>query len=85
MSRFVARTAICHHRYNERNLSQNFTPASAITKASFIKVKISDFQNRFNDEYAHAFPTSARQAVKVENRSRLTFFVHWAEADSLSS
>ena len=53
------------------------------TKASFVKVKISNFQTRFNDEYV--LPTSARHAVKVENRSRLTFFVHRAEADSLSS
>ena len=34
---------------------------------SFVKVKISDFQNRFHDEYA--LPTPARH----ENRSKLTF------------
>ena len=42
----------CRHR-NEWNLSQNFTPACAIkinTIASFVKVKISDFQTRFHNE-----------------------------------
>ena len=53
------------------------------TIASFVKVKISDFQTCFHDEYA--LPTPARHAVKVENRSGLTFFVHRAEADSLSN
>ena len=28
----------------------NFTPACAITIASFVKIKISDFQNRFHNE-----------------------------------
>ena len=42
------------------------------TIASFFKVKISDFQTRFHDEYA--LLTLARHAVKVENRSRLIFF-----------
>ena len=51
--------------------------------ASFIKVIIPDFQTRFNDEYA--LPTWRGTTVKVDNRSRLTFFVHRAEADSLSS
>ena len=37
----------------------------------FVKLKISDFQTRFHDEYALLTP--ARHAVKVENRSRLTF------------
>ena len=35
------------------------------TIASFLKVKISDFQTRFHDEYA--LLTLARHAVKVEN------------------
>ena len=50
--------------------------------ASFVKVKISDFQTHFHDECA--LPTPARLAVEVENRSGLTF-VHRAEAVSLSS
>ena len=52
------------------------------TIASFVVI-ISDFQTRFNDEYA--LPTWRGTTVKVDNRSRLTFFVHRAEADSLSS
>ena len=56
---------------NDCNLFQIFTPASAITIASFIKVKISDFPTRFHDE--DALPTPVRHAVKVENRSGLTF------------
>ena len=35
--------------------------------ASFVKVKISDFKTRFNDECA--LPTPERHAVKVENRA----------------
>ena len=59
----------CRHRYNKWNLSQNFTSASAITIntiASFVKVKISDFQTRFTR-------SSGFFALKVENRSGLTF------------
>ena len=56
------------------------------TIASFIKVKISDFQSHFMMKSGFlALLTPARHAVKVENRSGLTIFVHRAEADSLSS
>ena len=52
------------------------------TIASFVKVKLSDFQTMSSGFFALLTP--ARHAVKVENRSGLTFF-HRAEADSLSS
>ena len=42
------------------------------TIASFVKLIISDFQTRFNDEYA--LPTWRGITVKVDNRSRLIFF-----------
>ena len=62
-------------------------PCSLInTVATFIKVKISDFQTRFHDEYLlfAALLTPAKHAVKVENRSRQTYFVHFVVCDSLS-
>ena len=54
---------------------------------SFVQVKmVSDFQTRFMMSSGFfALLTPARHAVKVENRSRLTFFVHRAEVDTLSS
>ena len=46
---------------------------SAITVASFIKVKISDFQTCFHDEWRiAALLTPERHAIKVDNRSGLT-------------
>ena len=53
------------------------------TTASFVKVKISDASMMSSGFTALLTPT--RHAIKVENRSGLTFFVHRAEADSLSS
>ena len=41
------------------------------TIACFVKVKISDFQNRFHDEYA--LPNLEGHTVKVENRSGYIF------------
>ena len=50
------------------------TSASAITIASFAKVKTSDFQTRFTVSSGFfALLTSARHSVKVENWSGLTF------------
>ena len=46
-------TAILPSSLQQVNLSQNFTPVRAITnytRASFVKVKISDCQTRFHDE-----------------------------------
>ena len=95
-------------------MSENFTSASAITKASFANtlnttplkwrgfvypialrailvtqqrntLLKSDFQTCFMMSSGFfALLTLARHAVKVENRSGLTFFVHRAEANSLS-
>ena len=57
-----------------------------LSQISFVKVKRSVFQTRFMMSSGFfALLTLARHAVKVENRSGLTFFVHRAEADSLSS
>ena len=56
------------------------------TIASFVKVKISDIQTRFTMSSGFfALLTPARHDVKAENRSGLTFFVHRADTDSLSS
>ena len=56
------------------------------TKPSFFNVEISDFQTRFTMSSGFlSLLTLARHAVEVENWSGLTFFVHRAEADSLSS
>ena len=42
-------SAISRHRYNEWNLSQNLL-SQINTITSFVKIKISDFQNRFHNE-----------------------------------
>ena len=52
--------------YPKISLLQVLSQINTITK-----VKISDFQTHFHNEYA--LPTPARHTVKVENRSGLTF------------
>ena len=67
----------CIHRYKEWKLSQNslLPVLSQInTIASFIKVKISDFQTRFHNEL---------WLLAAPGEWGLTFCVHRAEADSL--
>ena len=52
-ARGTAEMLFCRHHYNEWNLSQNslLPVLSQInTIASFVKVKISDFQTRFHNE-----------------------------------
>ena len=70
----------CRHRYIEWNLYQNFTPACAITIASFVKVKIS-----LIFKLASTMSSGFLLLLVSHDGSGLTIFVHRAEADSLPS